>query len=160
MVNVPRIEKFQTSGMPTSGRINVNVRNNADIIGNQTKMVSSLLGTGFDAYNKIEDQKITDKSYDFEKSYNTWLSGKMSKLKAVQGDPTESYNAFDAEEEEFVKSYLDSQPGMSDKVREGFEFNISKVRDRQRINTLNQLGAQREIYKNNNYRFFDISFQS
>jgi len=150
MVQVPKLNRIQPgAALPQNDRINLQVRDNASIIQGQTRAISGLAETGLDIYQEFEDDKIRSLSNDAELEYSEWSRKRLNELKTYGGDPTDVYAQFETEMDEKYDEIVNKRPEINERVRTHLSSNLRKVKDGQRLQMLNQRGAQQETYDNN-----------
>lgn len=152
MVTIPKIQRIQPSAtMPQNERINLKVENNAQDILQRTNAVVGLVETGADVYQKFEDQTINTLSAEAERDYTAWNNQELTKLKSIQGDPTDAYQKYEEAATIKYNEILEKRPDVSERVKRHLTANLNKVSESQRVNMMKQRGAQQETYQNNLY---------
>ncbi len=150
MVQVPRLQRIQNSpAQPANDRINLQARDQASNILGNTQAITGIAKEATDLYYDIEDQKITQMSYEAEQQYKEWNATKLGQLKSFEGDPTDAYAQYDEEEKEKFEELINARPDVSERVKNNLKANLTKVQNSQRIAVLKQRGAQQETYENN-----------
>lgn len=150
-ITVPRLQKIQPRGEAPNARLNVQVRDQSQLIQQTTKNISAVAAQGIDLYLDIEDNKITQLSNEVEQDYTRWSNAELIKLKSVEGDPTDAYAEFEIEEEKKSQEFLTKRPDLNDRVKRHVEGNFNKIRETRRTQVLNQRGMQQETYANKLY---------
>lgn len=152
MVQIPSLQKIQqTDGLAQNPRLNIQAQNSASDIINRVSSINQVAAAGADLYQKVEDGKVKQLSYEAEQEYSMWNTAKLQELKSYQGDPTDAYAQYDIDSKEKLEQIFASRGDLSETVKNRVKANLQRVVDAQNIQALKQRGAQQETYDNNLY---------
>jgi len=153
MVRIPRLQQIQETAQPgqSTGRINLNVPNQASNILQQTNAVAGLAEKGADIFQAYEDDTIEQFSDEGETELTTWKSKDLERIKQLPGDPTDAYVKHDDDEKAKVKEILGRRADVSDRVRRNLASKMIKTQNSLRADALTQGKAHKLAYKHTVY---------
>lgn len=151
-VSIPTLNRMDTTNvLPKNDRISAQVNDQASNILNRTQGIASVGGQVGDIYQKYENDKIDQLSNDAEQEYTAWNNQELTKLKKLEGDPTDAYVEYDKKSKEKYNEILANRPDLNDRVKRHLTSRLDKTVGTQNVASLKQRGQQQEVYANNNF---------
>lgn len=149
-VSIPRLKEIgQAPALPQNDRLNIQVKDNSNLIQAQTGAVAQLGDKVGDIYQAYENDKIDQLSSVAEQEYDSWNKQALAKLKAHEGDPTDAYVEYDKQSKQKRDDILNARPDLNDRVKRHFTARLDKTVGKAGIAADYQRGMQQEVYANN-----------
>lgn len=149
-VQIPKLNRFEPVNEPSVGRIDVKVPDSSQAIAPMQHQLSESADEAIKLYQHAEKSKADTEalriSNQYEQVYKEKLAGKNG-IKWLDGDPTDHYNKFDTEMQDYYKSLLDEKKDASPILKQAVEAKLSDTHYRLYDVRSNTYGHQYNIYE-------------